>query len=48
MKTLIIRRVPEELHRAFKTRCAAEAVQMTAKIIELLRLYVAGLPKARK
>ena len=44
--------VPPELHRAFKTACAAEGVEMTEVLLEAIRQFVAKhqpavLPKKR-
>lgn len=41
-KDLILRRIPEDVHRAFKTKCAAEGKGMTEKIIEFILKEVAG------
>jgi len=38
--SLIVRKVPDELRREFKARCAAEGVSQQDKIIELMRQYV--------
>ncbi len=38
--SMIIRKVPEDLRRTFKARCAAEGVSQQDKIIELMRGYV--------
>lgn len=39
--SMIIRKVPDELRRAFKARCAAEGISQQDKIIELMAAYVA-------
>ena len=44
--------VPPELHRAFKTACALEGVEMTEVLLEAIRQFVAKhqpavLPKKR-
>lgn len=39
-KNLILRRIPEEVHRAFKARCAQEGEGMTEKLIEYMRSVV--------
>jgi len=43
--------VPPELHRAFKTACAAEGVEMTEVLLEAIRQFVAkqqpAVPKKR-
>lgn len=39
-KDLILRRIPEDVHRAFKVKCAAEGKGMTEKIIEFMRKEV--------
>lgn len=36
-KDLILRGIPEEIHRAFKTICAAEGKTMTEKIVEYMK-----------
>lgn len=38
--------VPPELHRAFKTACAAEGVEMTDVLLEAIRQFVAKHPNA--
>jgi len=37
MKQILIRKVPEELHRAFKTLCAKQGVSMQDEIMLLMR-----------
>ena len=39
-KTLLIRDVPEELHRDFKTLCAREGVTMSWKVKEMMEVAV--------
>lgn len=39
--SVIIRRVPSELRREFKARCAREGTSQQDKIIELMREYIA-------
>ncbi|HSY97993.1 MAG TPA: hypothetical protein VK788_00735 [Terriglobales bacterium] len=38
--------VPPELHRAFKTACALEGVEMTEVLLEAIRQFVAKHPNA--
>lgn len=38
---MIIRNVPEDLRREFKSKCAAEGASMQGKILELMAQYVA-------
>jgi len=38
--SMIIRKVPDDVRRAFKSRCAAEGVSQQDKVIELMRQYV--------
>lgn len=40
VRQIIIRKIPDDLRRAFKSRCAAEGVSQQDKIIELMREYV--------
>lgn len=40
MRQIIIRGVSDNLHREFKTFCAAENISMTAKIIKLMEKEV--------
>lgn len=37
MKTMIVRNVPEDLHRAFKALCVQRGVSMNAEIVRLIR-----------
>lgn len=37
MKSLIIRKIPDDLHRALKIKAAQEGKSIQAKIIELIR-----------
>ena len=37
---ILIRKVPADLHRAFKVKCAAEGVSQQAQMIKLMREYV--------
>ncbi len=39
---MIIRKVPEDVRRAFKVRCAQEGVSIQAKIVELMRAWAGG------
>jgi hypothetical protein len=38
--SMIIRKVPDDVRRAFKSRCAAEGVSQQDKVIELMKQYV--------
>lgn len=38
--SMIIRKIPEQLRREFKSRCAAEGISQQDKIIELMAGYV--------
>ena len=38
--SMIIRKVPNDVRMAFKSRCAAEGVSQQDKVIELMRQYV--------
>jgi plasmid stability protein len=38
-RSLIIRKIPDDVHRAFKSRCASEGRSQQDKIIELMREY---------
>ena len=39
--------IPPELHRAFKTACAAQGVEMTEVLLDVIRQFVAKrLPAA--
>jgi hypothetical protein len=38
--------VPPELHRAFKTACAAQGKEMTEVLLEAIRQFVAKHPSA--
>lgn len=40
MAVIQIESVPDELHRAFKSACAAEGVNMKEKLLELMGNYV--------
>ena len=44
MKTLLIRDVPKELHKKFKTLCCQEGVSMTDKIKEMIKKLVSKKP----
>ncbi len=37
--SLIIRKIPQDLQRAFKSRCAADGISQQDKIIELMKKY---------
>ena len=37
---MIVRKVPEDLRRKFKSKCAAEGISQQDKIIEMMREYV--------
>lgn len=39
--SMIIRNVPESLRREFKARCAQEGISQQAKIVELMKNYLA-------
>lgn len=39
-KDFILRRIPENVHRQFKIKCAQEGVGMTEKLIEFMRKEV--------
>lgn len=41
-KDMILRRIPEDVHRAFKVKCASEGKGMSEKLIEYMREVVAG------
>lgn len=41
-KDMILRRIPEDVHRTFKSKCAQEGKGMTEKLIEYMRTEVAG------
>jgi hypothetical protein len=48
MKMLTVR-IPEELHRAFKVKCAYEGVDMGSVIAKLIESYVKeSKPKKQK
>jgi hypothetical protein len=48
MKMLTVR-IPEELHKAFKVKCALEGVDMGSVITKLIEGYVKeGKPKKQK
>ena len=47
MKALTIR-IPEELHKAFKVKCAIEGVDMGAVVNMLIEGYVKEKPKKQK
>ena len=38
--TVMVRKVPAELQRRFKSKCAAEGISLQAAIIELMRRWV--------
>ena len=38
--SIIIRKIPDDLRRAFKSRCAADGISQQNKIIALMRTYV--------
>lgn len=40
--SMIIRKIPADLRRAFKSRCAAEGITQQDKIIELMKAHVEG------
>jgi len=40
--------IPDELHRAFKSACAAEGSNMKEKLLGLMREYIEQQEKARK
>ena len=40
--TMILRKVPEDLRREFKARCAREGISQQDKLIDLMRGYVEG------
>jgi len=37
--SMIIRKIPEQLRRDFKARCAADGVSQQDKVIELIKKY---------
>ena len=41
-KTMIIRKIPEQVHRAFKMQAVKEGRSMASIIIEWMKLYVEG------
>lgn len=41
MGSVIIRNIPDSLRREFKSRCASEGTMQQAKLIELMREFVA-------
>lgn len=45
MKNIIIREVPPELHKEFKSLCALESTPMGRKIIELVAAWVKAQKK---
>ena len=40
MKTIMVRRMPDDLHHAFKIICATRNVSMNAMLIELIKTVV--------
>jgi predicted HicB family RNase H-like nuclease len=46
-KTLLVR-MSEELHRAFKVKCAQEGKNMNSVVGELIESYVKEKPKKQK
>jgi predicted HicB family RNase H-like nuclease len=47
-KTLLVR-LPEDLHRAFKVKCAQESTNMNTVLSALIESYVKGeKPKSKK
>ena len=48
MAVIQIESVPDELHRAFKSACAAEGVNMKEKLLELMGEYVEQQEKKPK
>ncbi len=40
MGTLIIKRIPDNVHHDFKVACTVEGTTMREKVIELMRKYV--------
>jgi hypothetical protein len=47
MKMLTVR-IADELHRAFKVKCASEGVDMGSVIAKLIESYVKEKPKKQK
>jgi predicted HicB family RNase H-like nuclease len=47
MKMLTVR-IPEELHKALKVKCAIEGVDMGSVITQLIESYVKEKPKKQK
>lgn len=39
MKTLIIKKIPDDLHKAFKMACLKNDTDMRAVVVELMREY---------
>ena len=48
MAVIQIESVPDDLHRAFKSACAAEGSNMKEKLLELMREYVEQQEKKPK
>lgn len=46
--TIIIRKVPVELHRLFKVACAQEGVTQQDKVLELIKNYISQKGKEKK
>jgi plasmid stability protein len=40
--SIIVRKVPDDLRRRFKARCASDGISQQDKIIELMAAYVAA------
>ena len=40
MVNFMIKRIPEDLHHAFKVACTIEGIPMREKVMELMREYV--------
>jgi len=46
--TIIIRNVPDDLRRLYKTKCASEGISMADKMVELMRDWLRGEIKNQK
>ena len=48
MGTIILKRVPDDLHRSFKAACTLEGTTMREKAMELIREYLKRQEKKAK
>ena len=48
MVNFMVKRMPEDLHHAFKVACTIEGITMREKVMELMREYVERQEKKPK